>query len=84
MFNQKVSVTIMEFCILSNGDITVAEDISKEEASEVMLSLFKQGFVLAPVLIEANNAENAKLVFSHCFKWDELGKAMENKQVLRG
>ncbi|WP_434339236.1 hypothetical protein [Motilimonas cestriensis] len=74
----------MEFCILSKGDVLVAEDITKTETAEIILALFKQGFVLAPILIEANNAENARLVFINRFQWQELGEAMTNRQLLKG
>ncbi|MDO6526302.1 hypothetical protein Q4519_11470 [Motilimonas sp. 1_MG-2023] len=74
----------MEFCILAKGDVLVVEDIAKTETAEIILALFKQGFVLAPILIEANNAENARLVFINRFQWRELGEAMTNRQFLKG
>lgn len=74
----------MEFCILSKEDVLVVEDIAKTETAEIILALFKQGFVLAPILIEANNAENARLVFINRFQWRELGQAMANRQLLKG
>ncbi|MGI0116808.1 hypothetical protein [Zooshikella sp. RANM57] len=74
----------MEFCVLSKDNVLILEDISCNDTAEIITSLFKQGFILAPVLIEANNAEDARRSFINRFTWEELANALKNKKLLRG
>ncbi|UTM58189.1 hypothetical protein L4174_004925 [Photobacterium sp. CCB-ST2H9] len=72
----------MQYCVLVKEDVLVFEAVNSDESFSVIFGLFKQGFVLAPVLVEANNAENARVCFHHRFQWEDLKNAFDTKKVL--
>ncbi|UIP28801.1 hypothetical protein [Photobacterium sp. TLY01] len=72
----------MKFCVLVKEDVLVFEALNAESSSDIILSLFRQGFVLAPVFIEANNAENARASFMSRFEWHEIAAAFQQKKIL--
>ncbi|QUJ66612.1 hypothetical protein KDD30_10610 [Photobacterium sp. GJ3] len=72
----------MKFCVLVKEDVLVFEALHAENASDIIMSLFRQGFVLAPVLIEANNSENARACFLSRYEWQEVTAAFQQRKVL--
>ncbi|KDM93159.1 hypothetical protein EA58_02925 [Photobacterium galatheae] len=72
----------MKYCVLVKEDVLVFEAFNAENASAIIMSLFRQGFVLAPVLIEANNAENARACFQNRFEWNDISTAFQQRKVL--
>ncbi|MBD8511947.1 hypothetical protein L6J37_05145 [Photobacterium sp. WH77] len=72
----------MQYCVLVKEEVLVFEEIHAENASDIIFSLFRQGFVLAPVLIEANNAENARACYQHRYEWKDVSTAFQQKKVL--
>ncbi|MBE4591428.1 hypothetical protein BOO24_03510 [Vibrio navarrensis] len=72
----------MKFCILAKDDVFIVENIENLKTERIVFSLFTQGFVLIPMIIEAPNAENALLVYQNRFRYQDLCDTIKSMSII--